>query len=200
MWILILFAHVGVMGSGNSNSLTTAEFSTEQSCKIALQKSEDMSSGSTKVIKGICVKKQWERDCLPRCKIMVLPKKAVEKMVSISTDCHDWRCRINIEPMPRLEGVQGQWGSLRKFHFKAQLGLAPQECWGIWSLNMKYLLLLFLVSCSEPKIVLYVDNKYAKGRDRVATFHQKMNGMEDCRYLGNLYFEKGGYFWGCVRE
>lgn len=57
MWILILFAHVGMMGTGNSNSIAMAEFSSEVTCKQALVKAESMSSGSTKVIKGECSKK-----------------------------------------------------------------------------------------------------------------------------------------------
>lgn len=57
MWILILFAHVGAFGSGNSNSLMVAEFTSEFNCKSALSKSVSMSEGSTKVIKGECVKK-----------------------------------------------------------------------------------------------------------------------------------------------
>ena len=33
----ILFAHVGAMGDGNSNALTVAEFSTQQTCMAAGQ-------------------------------------------------------------------------------------------------------------------------------------------------------------------
>ncbi len=55
--ILILFAHVGMMGNGNSNSLATVEFGTKVACEAALRSSVAMSSGSTKVIKGICVSK-----------------------------------------------------------------------------------------------------------------------------------------------
>ena len=35
IYALILFAHVGLMGSGNSNALTTAEFTSEATCKAA---------------------------------------------------------------------------------------------------------------------------------------------------------------------
>lgn len=56
-YILILFAHVGIMGSGNSNSVTTAEFNTKESCEVALRAAESLSSGSTKIIRGVCAKK-----------------------------------------------------------------------------------------------------------------------------------------------
>jgi hypothetical protein len=56
-YILILFAHVGMMGSGNSNSVAMHEFRSKESCLYALKKAEGLSSGSTKVIKGECVPK-----------------------------------------------------------------------------------------------------------------------------------------------
>lgn len=55
-WILILFAHVGAMGDGNSNALTTAQFSTQQTCEAAGKAAKQLSSGSTKRIEYVCVK------------------------------------------------------------------------------------------------------------------------------------------------
>ena len=57
MFILLVFAHVGIMGSGNSNSVTTQEFLTERECLQAKRVFQSMSEGSTKVIKAECVKK-----------------------------------------------------------------------------------------------------------------------------------------------
>lgn len=57
VYVLILFAHVGLMGDGNSNSLTTAEFGSKSTCEAALKLSKSMSSGSTKVIEGVCTQK-----------------------------------------------------------------------------------------------------------------------------------------------
>lgn len=56
-YILILFAHVGMLGDGNSNSVTTAEYTTQATCEAALKQAVSLSSGSTKTIKGVCTKK-----------------------------------------------------------------------------------------------------------------------------------------------
>lgn len=53
-YVLILFAHVGMLGDGNSNSLITQEFNSKERCEAALSQAVSMSSGSTKVIKGVC--------------------------------------------------------------------------------------------------------------------------------------------------
>ena len=53
-WILILFAHTGVLSSNDSNSLTTATFATEQHCVAAGEAAKKMASGTTKVIKYSC--------------------------------------------------------------------------------------------------------------------------------------------------
>ena len=53
-WILILFAHVGPMGDGNSNALTTAHFGNERACIAAGEAAKSMSAGSTKIIKYVC--------------------------------------------------------------------------------------------------------------------------------------------------
>lgn len=55
-WILILFAHVGPMGDGNSNALATAQFSTQQTCVAAGEASKGLPKGSTKVITYTCQK------------------------------------------------------------------------------------------------------------------------------------------------
>ncbi len=56
-WILILFAHVGPMGDGNSNALTTAEFSSEATCKAAGDAAIKMAQGTVKKISYVCSKK-----------------------------------------------------------------------------------------------------------------------------------------------
>lgn len=45
-YILILMMHVGPMGSGNSNALTTAEFLSKESCEIAAK----LASGTVKIL------------------------------------------------------------------------------------------------------------------------------------------------------
>ena len=56
-FILILMMHVGPMGSGNSNALTTAEFETESACVTAGKKAEAMANGTVKEIKFVCARK-----------------------------------------------------------------------------------------------------------------------------------------------
>lgn len=57
IYVLILFAHVGAMGSGNSNALATQEFNSEQTCIAAGQASRKMAVGSVKEIEFVCVRK-----------------------------------------------------------------------------------------------------------------------------------------------
>ena len=57
IYVLILFAHVGLMGSGNSNALTTAEFSTAETCKAAGDAAVKMAGGTVKNITYVCAKK-----------------------------------------------------------------------------------------------------------------------------------------------
>lgn len=53
-WILILFAHVGPMGNGNSNALTTAWYSTAERCQNAGKAAQKLVSGSVKNIEWVC--------------------------------------------------------------------------------------------------------------------------------------------------
>ena len=53
-WILIIFAHTGMMSNNDSNSLTTALFATEHHCVAAGDAAKKMASGTTKVIKYSC--------------------------------------------------------------------------------------------------------------------------------------------------
>lgn len=57
MWILIVMMHVGPMGDGNSNALTTAEFTSEAKCKAAGKKAEGLASGTVKDIRFVCAEK-----------------------------------------------------------------------------------------------------------------------------------------------
>lgn len=56
-FVLILFAHVGAMGSGNSNALTVAEFTTAERCNAAGQAAKRLAQGSVKSIEWVCVQK-----------------------------------------------------------------------------------------------------------------------------------------------
>lgn len=53
-WILILFAHVGAMGSGNSNALTTAWYSTAERCQNAGKAAQKLAGSSVKNIEWTC--------------------------------------------------------------------------------------------------------------------------------------------------
>ena len=57
MFILILFAHVGPMGDGNSNALTVAEFTTQDRCMAAGKAAAGMAMGTVKNINWVCVPK-----------------------------------------------------------------------------------------------------------------------------------------------
>ena len=57
-WILILFAHVGPLGSGNSNAIATADFQTRALCEAAGKQAKKLAGGSTKVIEFTCVRKE----------------------------------------------------------------------------------------------------------------------------------------------
>lgn len=56
-FVLILFAHVGPMGNGNSNALTTQEFTTAERCQAAGQAAKRLAGSSTKIIEWACVLK-----------------------------------------------------------------------------------------------------------------------------------------------
>lgn len=57
MFILIIFAHVGLLGSGNSNALTSISgFKSNESCIEAGNKAKTMADDTVKVIKFVCVK------------------------------------------------------------------------------------------------------------------------------------------------
>jgi len=55
-WVLILFAHVGPMGSGNSNALTSVPgFVSQQQCQEAGKAASGLATGTTKEILFTCV-------------------------------------------------------------------------------------------------------------------------------------------------
>ena len=56
-FVLILFAHVGPMGDGNSNALTVAEFTTQDRCMTAGKAMAGMAMGTVKNINWVCVPK-----------------------------------------------------------------------------------------------------------------------------------------------
>lgn len=55
MWILIVMMHVGVMGDGNSNALTSvAGFESIAACQKAGNDTVNMARGTVKEIKFVC--------------------------------------------------------------------------------------------------------------------------------------------------
>jgi hypothetical protein len=56
-FILILFAHVGVLGNGDSNALTVAEFTSKERCEAAGVAAKKLSTTSVKRIEWVCVAK-----------------------------------------------------------------------------------------------------------------------------------------------
>ena len=57
VFVLILFAHVGTMGDGNSNALTVAEFTTQDRCMAAGKAAAGMAMGTVKNVNWVCVPK-----------------------------------------------------------------------------------------------------------------------------------------------
>lgn len=56
-YILILFAYVGPMGTGNSNALTTQEYYSQAACQTAGNAAKQMAAGTVKEIKFVCTRK-----------------------------------------------------------------------------------------------------------------------------------------------
>lgn len=56
-FILILFAHVGPLGDGNSNALTVAEFTSRARCEAAGAAAKKLVQGTVKSIEWTCVQK-----------------------------------------------------------------------------------------------------------------------------------------------
>lgn len=56
-WVLILFVHVGAMGNGNSNAITTAEFTTQAKCQAAGNAAKTLAQGTVKSIEFACKEK-----------------------------------------------------------------------------------------------------------------------------------------------
>lgn len=57
IYILILFAHVGALGDGNSNAMTTQEFNSQETCIAAGNAAKMLVQGSVKKMEFACVKK-----------------------------------------------------------------------------------------------------------------------------------------------
>ena len=56
LWTLILFAHAGAMSNKDSMALTQVPgFRTQQECRAAGDDAKKMATGTTKVMKFICV-------------------------------------------------------------------------------------------------------------------------------------------------
>lgn len=57
IYVLILFAHVGIMADGNSNAITTHEFSGKTTCMAAGNAAKALVKGTVKEISFVCVEK-----------------------------------------------------------------------------------------------------------------------------------------------
>jgi len=58
-WILILFAHAGIMSNSDSMALTNVTgFKSEAACTAAGKQSEKLASATTKIIKFVCLKQE----------------------------------------------------------------------------------------------------------------------------------------------
>lgn len=55
-YVLIIMMHVGAIGSGNSNALTHAYFSSQSLCEEARKEIEKLASGTVKEIRTKCVR------------------------------------------------------------------------------------------------------------------------------------------------
>ncbi len=57
IWTLIVFAHVGPLGNGNSNALTSVSgFQNIAACEVAGKEVKKLADGSTKKINYVCVR------------------------------------------------------------------------------------------------------------------------------------------------
>lgn len=57
MWILIIFVHVGAMGSGNSNALTNVPgFKSQAECVAAGNAAKALTDGTVKDLRFVCVR------------------------------------------------------------------------------------------------------------------------------------------------
>jgi hypothetical protein len=63
-YILILFFHVGIAGTGDSNATTNIPgFTSEQECRLAGMQAKSLTRGTTKAAEFVCVKQtigSWE--------------------------------------------------------------------------------------------------------------------------------------------
>lgn len=61
-FVLIIFAHVGAMGDGNSNALTSVSgFATKQECQVAGDAAKTLARGTVKNIDFVCVEQTTSR-------------------------------------------------------------------------------------------------------------------------------------------
>lgn len=57
LWTLIVFAHVGPMGNGNSNALTSVPgFVSQAACITAGKQAKELAGGTMKEIEYTCVR------------------------------------------------------------------------------------------------------------------------------------------------
>ena len=57
LYVLILVVHVGAMGSGNSNAVTTQEFTSFEKCQKAGKSTQHLLVYTVKNVEFVCVEK-----------------------------------------------------------------------------------------------------------------------------------------------
>lgn len=58
-WVLLVVIHVGAMGSGNSNAITSVSgFVSQQSCEAAGKVARTITDGTVKETRTVCLKQE----------------------------------------------------------------------------------------------------------------------------------------------
>ena len=57
-WILVIYIYAGAMAQGDSVTLTSVPMSTQELCESSGQELDPLVSGTTKVVRYVCLKNQ----------------------------------------------------------------------------------------------------------------------------------------------
>ena len=57
-WTLVIYIYAGAMAQGDSVTVTTTPMASQEVCETAGNKLDSLVSGSTKVVRYVCVKNQ----------------------------------------------------------------------------------------------------------------------------------------------
>ena len=55
-WVLVIYIYAGAMAQGDSVTLTSVPMSTQELCESAGQELDPLVSGTTKVVRYVCLK------------------------------------------------------------------------------------------------------------------------------------------------